>query len=370
MTISSPHCLRTLLVALPLYWLVPPAASAQPAPEPITWSQALQQPADWYAAADAVRIADNVLLYQHENGGWDKNIDMAQVLDASDRARILEEKTEGATNFDNDATYTQIRYLAKVHDATEQARFRDAALLGLEFVLEAQYPNGGWPQYYPLRAGYYEHVTFNDGAMIGVMRLLRDVARGEVPFTFVDAVQRERAAAAVDRGLALILATQVEVDGQPTVWCAQYDRIHLQCAQARSYEPPSLSGSESVGIVRFLMEIEDPAPEVINAVQSAAQWFDEVKLTGIAVVNRRDPSLPRGFDREVIPDPDAEPLWARFYEIGTNRPMFVGRDGIVRDSLCQIEHERRVGYAYLGGWARELLKTEYPAWLARCCESP
>src|SRR5690606_16053882 len=137
-----------------------------------------------------------------------------------------------------------------------------------------------------------------------------------------------------------------------------------------SYELPSLSGSESVGIVRFLMEIEDPAPEVINAVQSAAQWFDEVKLTGIAVVNRRDPSLPRGFDREVIPDPDAEPLWARFYDIGTNRPWFVGRDGIVRDSLCQLEHERRVGYAFLGGWARDLLKPEYPAWLARCCESP
>jgi hypothetical protein len=45
--------------------------------------------------------------------------------------------------------------------------------------------------------------------------------------------------------------------------------------------------------------------------------------------------------------------------------MFVGRDGIVRDWLAAIEHERRIGYNYLGGWARELLATEYPAWRRR-----
>ena len=76
----------------------------------------------------------------------------------------------------------------------------------------------------------------------------------------------------------------------------------------------------------------------------------------------RDPALPRGVDRVVVSAPDGPPIWARFYEIGTNRPMFVGRDGIVRDSLSQIEHERRVGYSYLGGWARDLLEHEYSSW--------
>jgi hypothetical protein len=45
--------------------------------------------------------------------------------------------------------------------------------------------------------------------------------------------------------------------------------------------------------------------------------------------------------------------------------MFVGRDGVVRERLADIEHERRVGYSYLGGWPRDLLETAYPAWKAR-----
>ena len=117
--------------------------------------------------------------------------------------------------------------------------------------------------------------------------------------------------------------------------------------------------------MRYLMEIEKPTPGIVRAVESAVRWLDAVKLTGIAVVVKRDTTLPRGFDRVVIADPSAAPLWARFYEIGTNKPMFVGRDGIVRDSLAQIEHERRIGYNYLGAWGRELLATEYPAWRRR-----
>ena len=117
--------------------------------------------------------------------------------------------------------------------------------------------------------------------------------------------------------------------------------------------------------MRYLMEIDKPGPDIVRAVESAVRWFDEVKLTGITVVVKRDTALPRGFDRVVVDDPAAPPLWARFYEIGTNKAMFVGRDGIVRNSLAEIEHERRIGYNYLGAWARELLSREYPAWRRR-----
>lgn len=343
--------------------LVAPAA-AQTSPAPISWNRALDQPAAWYASAEAVRIADNVLLYQHDDGGWEKNIDMARQLADSDRTHLRDD-TQGGTTIDNGATYTQIRYLARVYEASRQPRFREAMLRGVDFLLAAQYANGGWPQFYPIRRGYYEHVTFNDDAMIGVMRLLRDVARVQAPFASVDAERRRRSAAAIARGLDVILKTQIEVDGKLTAWCAQYDHTTLRCAKARAYELPSLSGDESAGVVRYLMEIERPGPAIVRAVESAVHWFDAVKLTGIAVVVKRDSTLPRGFDRVVIDDPAAPPLWARFYEIGTNRPMFVGRDGIVRSSLAEIEHERRIGYNYLGGWARELLATEYPAWRKR-----
>lgn len=340
-------------------------AASAPAQEPsveVPWSRALDQDPAWYSGAEAIRIAENVLLYQHDNGAWAKNIDMAEALGDAERARILAEKTEDGTTLDNGATFTQIRYLARVHEAAPQDRFRAATLRGIDYLLEAQYDNGGWPQFYPLVPGYYEHVTFNDGAMIGVMTLLRDVAEGRSPFTFVDAARRDRAAQAVARGLDVILRTQVVVDGVPTAWCAQYDRVELTCAQARSYELPSLSGGESVGIVRYLMGLEDPAPEVVRAVEHAVRWFEEARLTGIATIDRPDPTLPGGFDRVVVEDPDAPPIWGRFYEIGTNRPIFVGRDGVIRYSLAEIEHERRIGYRYLGYWPAELLEREYPEW--------
>jgi PelA/Pel-15E family pectate lyase len=345
-------------------WLVSPAA-AQASPAPVPWNRALDQPAAWYASAEAVRIAENVLLYQHDDGGWEKNIDMARPLADSERTHVGKTELEGGTTIDNGATWTQIRYLARVYEATRQPRFRDAMLRGVDFLLAAQYANGGWPQFYPIRRGYYEHVTFNDGAMIGAMRVLRDVAHAQAPFTSVDAERRRRAAAAIARGLDVILKTQVEVDGTLTAWCAQYDHTTLRCAKARAYELPSLSGGESADVVRYLMEIDKPGPAIVRAVESAIRWFDAVKLTGIAVVVKRDSTLPRGFDRVVVADPAAPPLWARFYSIGTNKPMFVGRDGVVRDSLSQIEHERRIGYNYLGAWARELVASEYPAWRQR-----
>ena len=144
------------------------------------------------------------------------------------------------TIIDNGGTWTQIRFLALMHEATGDQRFADAALRGINFLLEAQYPNGGWPMIYPLRKGYYTHITFNDGAMIGVMNLLRDIAEnsetrdGKQPFDFVDTATRERCQQAIDKGLEVILATQVVVDGKPTAWCAQYDEVTLKPAPARS----------------------------------------------------------------------------------------------------------------------------------------
>lgn len=334
--------------------------------ESVPWDEVLDQNTEWYASAEAVRIADNVLLYQHESGGWPKNIDMAQVLSEKEKDSIRRKQASGGTTLsnitiDNGATYTQMRYLARAYEAAGHERFKEGFLRGVDYLLEAQYENGGWPQYYPLREGYYENVTFNDGAMIGAMRMLSDVARGH--YAFVDSSRRARAAAAVKQGLQVILETQVEVDGRRTAWCAQYDPETLRPAGARSYEPPSISGAESVGIVEYLMGVEEPSPEVIRAVEAAAEWFERVKLTDIRLIEIEDPSLPEGRDRVVGFDPTEDaPLWARFYEIGTNYPMFLDRDGNVHYAFSQIPHERRIGYAWLGGWPRKLLEEDYPAW--------
>jgi PelA/Pel-15E family pectate lyase len=72
--------------------------------------------------------------------------------------------------------------------------------------------------------------------------------------------------------------------------------------------------------------------------------------------------LPKGYDRVVVQDAQAEPLWARFYDISTNRPIFSGRDGIIKDHLAEIEDERRTGYRWYVNSPAALLEKDYPAW--------
>lgn len=335
----------------------------------VSWRNALQQNADWYGGAEAMQIADNVLLYQRDNGGWDKNIDMTVPLAPAERAKILAEKDTPYSTIDNGATVTQLQYLAKVVAATKHEGIQAAFLKGVDYLLAAQYANGGWPQYYPLRKGYYTHITYNDNAMIGVLQLLRAIAQKNSTFAFVDEMRRAKAERAIAKGLDIILKTQVVVNGKKTVWCAQHDEVTFAPAPARTYEKISLSGSESVGIVRYLMSLENPTPTISAAINAAVAWFGQAKLTGIKVVEKRDDSFPRGVDRVVVNDEKAAPLWARFYDINTNRPIFCGRDGIIKSSLAEIEHERRVGYSWYSNAPAELLQKEYPAWQARQANS-
>ncbi len=309
-------------------------------------------------SAEALRIADNVLLYQRESGGWPKNIDMARPLDDNDRAALLRQNKNTDSTIDNGATYTQLSFLARVYTAQKQERHRESFLRGVDYLLKAQYSNGGWPQFYPQLSGYHKHITFNDDAMIGVMKLLRDVAAAKSAYAFVDEARRASAMRAVEKGIECILKTQVVVNGRRTVWCAQHDEVTLAPAAARTFEVISLSGGESVGIVRFLMSIKDPSPAVVEAIEAAVAWFEQAQLKGIKWVEKND-------DRVVVKDPEGGSIWARFYEIGSNRPIFVGRDGVVKYSLAEIEHERRTGYNWYVEEPAKLLKQDYPGWRKR-----
>lgn len=224
-------------------------------------------------------------------------------------------------------------------------------------MLEAQYPNGGWPQFYPLRKGYYTHITYNDGAMIGVMNFL------DGKFNFVDNKTRRRCIEAVAKGIDITLQCQVEVNNTLTVWCAQHDEVTLKPAKARAYELKTLSGSESVGITKFLMSIDNPSPEIIKSVKAAINWFELVQLKGIRLVKIENPQGKYGYDYVIGFDPASQQsMWARFYEIETNYPIFVGRDGVVHYSIGEIEIERRTGYGWLGTWAEDLVEKDYPKW--------
>jgi len=331
----------------------------------VSWNDVLKQTKLWYAVDEATRIANQVLLYQRDNGGWEKNVDMAAMLTQSERTKLIAEKTKTDTTIDNGATTTQLAYLAKVINAKNIESHRTGFLKGLDFLLAMQYENGGFPQYFPLKNDYSRHITYNDNAMINVLKLLRDIAKKKDDYTFVDEERRIRAEKAVEKAIPVLLKTQVVINGKKTIWGAQHDEVTFQAAQARAFEPISLTAGESVGIVKFLMLDGSPSPEVIDAIESAVKWFEANKLTGIRWERKNGESV-------VVKDKAAPPIWARFYQIETMRPIFIGRNAVIKYDVMQIEPERRNGYAWYVDGARDLLEKDYPKWktnLARKSEA-
>ncbi len=211
----------------------------------------------------------------------------------------------------------------------------------------------GWPQYFPLRDGYYSHITFNDHCMVRLLEFLRDALKSQHN-GLLDQARRESAADAINGGIHCIVRCQVIVNGVPTVWCAQHDQVTLAPTSARTYELASLSGSESAGILRFLMRVENPSPDVIHAVRAGVRWFESAKLQGIRIEKING-------DRQVIQDQSAPLLWARFYEIETNRPFFCDRDGVPKYALKDIGPERRNGCAWYGVWGESVAES-YAKW--------
>jgi len=312
----------------------------------------LRHPEAWFASAEARQVAAIVLSFQCESGGWPKNTDTISKAYAGERTKLM-------PTFDNKATVDELRFMARMFNATKEAKYRQSFDRGLAYVLSAQYPNGGWPQFFPLRQGYWDHITFNDDAMVRVLSLVREVAT-EPTYTFLEAPTREACRKAFDLGVTCILKCQIIVDGQPTVWCAQHDEVTFAPAKARAYELPSFSGAESVGIVRLLMSLENPSAEVKAAIEGAVRWFESHKVTGRRLRKETDPDGKSNL--VMAADPKAPALWARFYDLRTGQPFVCDRDGVPKPNLADLGSERRNGYSWFGEYARDLVAKDYPAW--------
>ncbi len=328
----------------------------------LSWKKVVyDQPDAWYGTKEAISVAENVLLYQRDVGGWPKNTAMHRELAEGEKEKLLELKSKGiGATIDNGATVTELDFLSKVYSKTNDEQYRKTFHKGINYLLEAQYENGGWPQYYPQRKGYYTHITYNDNAMLNVMNVMKSIAeKGDRFSVELDDAIVLKAKTAYEKGVEVILKTQYNQNGVLTAWCAQHDEETLLPALARSYELPSLSGSESVDIVLLLMEIDNPSPEIIAAIQSAVAWFDQVKIEGIRI--ERSKNKEGKNDRKVIQDNDAPTLWARFYDLEDNRPFFCDRDGIKKNTLAEIGYERRNGYGWYDNDPKDVLKT-YKSW--------
>jgi PelA/Pel-15E family pectate lyase len=323
-----------------------------------------------YRANQLVEVANNVLLYQKNNGGWPKNYDIMAILDPEQIDTLLAAKDQVNTTFDNRTTYSHIACLSKVYFVTKDERYKTAAIKGLDFILKAQYANGGWPQYYPLQKGNYStHITYNDDAMCGIMKLLKDIKDAKPEYVFIHETKRKELATAFDKGLDCILKTQIKQQGQLTAWCQQHDEVTLEPAWARKFEPPSICNSESADIVLLLMSIEKPSNEVVNAIQSAVAWFKESMILNTRVQTIDAPIANYTYhsttkDKIVVTDSAAPPIWARYYELGTHRPVFCNRDSKLVYTLAEVERERRTGYGWYTYEPQKVLR-EFVSWNKR-----
>jgi PelA/Pel-15E family pectate lyase len=345
----------------------------------------IEHPAEWYTSAEALQAAHNVISYQVADGGWSKNIDMVsharapgdrydtdnlnRFPDPEDFDKPVDPSWHYIATLDNDATWMQIVFLARVataldaaHRDAEAAPLRAAVERGVEYLLNSQYPNGGWPQVWPLEGGYHDAITINDDAMLHAVEILHDVGTDAPDYAFLPRQLKRRARPAAERGVDCLLKLQIAENGVKTAWAQQYDALTLEPTSARNYEMASLTSDESFPIVQFFMQLPKPTAAEIGAVNAAAAWFKKVEIDGYRFGSgdfRADRISADG--RKLAAVAGAGPIWSRYYQIGTDKPIFGDRDKTIHDDVNELSRERRNGYSWFNGEGVALL-AEYKTW--------
>ncbi|MBI2946068.1 MAG: hypothetical protein HYY23_00340 [Verrucomicrobia bacterium] len=317
---------------------------------------------------------------QLESGGWDYLVDFDPVKSQqwyrrTDKGRLTEAQAAGRKNvatFDDDNTQSALQFLmaftkaAARADGSPNREVQEALEYGLTKMLEAQYPNGAWPQryngkprdltLYPVRratipdryprehpktdyAGFY---TLNDHTQSDCIRTMLDA--------FKQFGNRKYLEAAL-RGGDFLIAAQLP-NPQPA-WAQQYN-FAMEPAWARAFEPPAICTGESAGAIRTLVELylETGDEKFLKPIPAALDWFQRSRL--------------------------GPNTWARFYELGTNKPIYGDRDGKIHYRLDEITEERRRGYAWQGNFNipatiahfEEVQKTGRQAYLAKRAQEP
>ncbi|MFT3996924.1 MAG: pectate lyase [Asticcacaulis sp.] len=349
-----------------------------PPPPPVAGSgkMVLNKDAAWYASAEARAMADTIVSFQTPSGGWSKNQDRTKPPRLrgqryGNNAETMELNTGSfdaphdrfwtfVGTLDNGATWTEMRFLARVQaqaPGKEGDAYRASIIKGVRYLLMAQYPNGGWPQVYPLEGGFHDGVTFNDNAVAQAAMILEDIAEGKADFTFVSADLRKAAGEASARAVRPFLDAQVIVDGKRTVWPQQVDALTLTPISARNYEMRSLASGETTEVLLFLMRQPKPSTEVKTAIHAGIDW-----LRAHAIYDKAFTKVSEEEGRKLIDKPGAGPIWSRNYDIRTGVPIFGDWDKTIQDDVNNISKGRRNGYAWYVSQPQDALKA-YEAWL-------
>ncbi len=325
-----------------------------------------------YTDNEYVKIADNIILLQHNNGGWEENLDPSKIFAQDEINQLNSDKSKNSGSFDNRNIFSQITYLMHVYEITKDTKYKNAAISGIDFAINNQYKNcGGWPHTIPATQSYHDKITIADEVFSGNAQNLRNIAFGKFPFASFDKKVKSKTQIALNNADECILRLQIKQNGVLTGWAGQYDKDTLQPSMGRKFELPSIVSQESVEILRYLMNIETPSKEQILAIESGIAWLKNSAIKGqrletFKLENKQEFQYHNvDFDRRIVKDENAPLLWARFYDLNDNSIVLANRDSIRVDSYDKINIERRTGYNWYGYWPQKLIDIDYPKWKKR-----
>lgn len=225
--------------------------------------------------------------------------------------------------FDDDTTTGALDFLIAVWQFTKADADLKAVKSVGDFLLKSQYPDsGGWPQRYPALMGtYMRDITFNDNAMQDIIKALLRLHELTNDKRYLDGTLK---------GGECVIRLQ----GGPgeEIWAAQYNPDTLKPAWARKFEPPSYSSFESIEVCNVLIDLymNTGQDRFLEPLPKAFAWYDAHRL-------------PNG-------------LWARFYEAGTQRPVY----GHPTEAIPVYDvAEARKGYGWQGQWFPAEAKKAY-----------
>jgi len=291
----------------------------------------------------AERAADALVWGQHPSGGWHYFIDfdMPGVRkwydEVASKCWGWEEYLHyyGNCTFDDESTTAPAKFLLELYMLTLDPRYRVPLLKALDFILEAQYPNGAWPQRYPLKnefvhgghPDYTSYYTFNDGVMRNNIDILLEAW---------EKLGDERYLKTARRGMDFYILSQLP---EPQAgWADQYDH-DLKPAWARMFEPPAVSSIQTIRSIRDLEFFYRATGDrrYLGPIPAALEWLEN------SVINT-DPS--KKFYHPFFGRAMAY-THAYYYELGTNRPIFAHRSGTsVEDERFWISYEMEDMYPY------------------------
>ncbi|MDP2981790.1 MAG: pectate lyase [Candidatus Latescibacter sp.] len=259
---------------------------------------------------DCARAAGLALAWgQRKEGGWDHRVDVSHLIQASPPIR-----KSGRCSFDDDISQGALTFLIRLDVVIDERWLTDSINLAIEFLKEAQFDNGAWPQWYPLIGGYSDYYTFNDNAINDCIRVMLFAH---------ERYGREDCLKSAKLGGDFIIASQLPAP--QSGWAQQYSH-DMKPAWARAFEPPGVGSAETGQQIRTLIDIYLYTGEkkYLEPIPKAIDWLNRSKVT--------------------------DNTWSRLNEVGTNRPIYGDVDSKVHYTLGEISEERRTGYSWQSGF--------------------